>query len=82
MTRVNRSRYGLGIRSKTFAGRTWLGHDGAYNGYGAEVWNDPSRRVTAVVLSNNSGSSTPIWQQLVTAYDRVAPDSPPCPAAS
>jgi hypothetical protein len=46
------------------------------------VWNDRSRRVTAVVLSNSSGSSTPVWQQLVSAYDRVAPDNPLCPAAT
>jgi D-alanyl-D-alanine carboxypeptidase len=80
MTRVNASGYGLGIQSKRFAGRTWLGHNGAYFGYGAEVWNDTSRRLTVVVLSNSDGSSTPIWQQLVTAYDGLTAESSPCPA--
>ena len=56
MTRVGRSSaYGLGVQAMRFAGRRWLGHNGAYNGYGAEVWNDASRGVTVVVLSNASG---------------------------
>ena len=73
MTRVVRSRYGLGVVSLRYAGRTWHGHDGAYVGYSAQIWNDHARGVTIFDFTNSDGSSVPVWRQLVAAYDRAGP---------
>jgi D-alanyl-D-alanine carboxypeptidase len=81
MTRLNRFGHGLGLDPLKFAGRTWFGHSGGYFGYGSEVWSDAKRRVTiAVTTTNTEASAAATWQQIVTAFDRVAPTSPACPA--
>jgi D-alanyl-D-alanine carboxypeptidase len=80
MTRIDRSGHGLGVFRFPYGGRNWLGHNGRYAGYESELWYDASRRVTVAVTSNASQSSLVTWQQLVAAYDRDAPTTPPCPA--
>jgi D-alanyl-D-alanine carboxypeptidase len=81
MTRLNRFGVGLGVHPKPYGGRTWLGHDGRYGGYETELWHDAKHRITIAVATNSSGSSLTTWQQLVAAYDRVAPQGPKCRAA-
>ena len=80
MTRITRSGYGLGIQAKRFAGRTCSATTAPTSATAPTCGTTAARRVTVVVLSNSTGSSTPIWHQVAAAYDRVAPDSPPCPA--
>lgn len=82
MTRLNRFGAGLGVHPNRYRGRTWLGHNGVYKGYESDVWYDATRRVTVAVTTNSDGSSEGTWQRLVAAYDRAAPDAPPCRAAT
>jgi D-alanyl-D-alanine carboxypeptidase len=80
MTRLDRFGHGLGVFPLRYAGRRWLGHNGRYAGYESEVWRDAQRRVTIAVTTNVGSSSLATWEQLVTAYDRDEPSTPPCPA--
>jgi D-alanyl-D-alanine carboxypeptidase len=80
MTRLNRFGVGFGIHPKKYAGRSWLGHDGRYGGYETELWHDAKHRITVAVATNSSASSLTTWQQIVAAYDRVAPAGPKCRA--
>jgi D-alanyl-D-alanine carboxypeptidase len=79
MTRLDRFREGLGVAPERFDGRTWLGHDGAYVGYGSQVWHDAKRHLTIGVTTNQTpGSSAATWHALAAAYDKVAPAAAPC----
>jgi D-alanyl-D-alanine carboxypeptidase len=78
MARLNRFGYAMGIDRKSYRGREWLGHDGAYVGYESEVWYDKTRGITLAVTTNADDSSLLTWRGLVDAYDRAAPSARPC----
>lgn len=48
--------YGLGIRRFQIAGRTLIGHTGGMRGYGSYMVYDPLKKITIVVLNNQSRS--------------------------
>lgn len=81
MTRVNRFGSHLGIDEKSYAGRTWLGHNGRYVGYESELWHDESRGVTVAVNTNTEKSSLATWKKIVAAYDDAMPNARPCGSA-
>lgn len=81
MTRANRFGSRLGIDEQSYAGRTWLGHNGRYGGYESELWYDKTRGVTVAVNTNAEISSLVTWLAVVAAYDHAAPNARPCGAA-
>ncbi len=48
--------YGLGARRFQIAGRTLIGHTGGMRGYGCYMVHDPLKKITIVVLNNQSRS--------------------------
>lgn len=65
--------YGMGLYPIRAAGRTWVGHDGAYGGYTSAGFTDRERGVTIVVLANgerprNGSPAAQIWRALAAAY--------------
>jgi D-alanyl-D-alanine carboxypeptidase len=83
MTRLNRFRHGLGLDPTRYAGRTWLGHEGGYGGYGSQLWHDATRGITIAVTTNGiQATAATTWRALVAAYDRVAPGRRPCPTGT
>ncbi len=47
-----RGTYGLGTRTRVFAGERMFGHTGSLRGYAAAMWQFPSTDLTIVVLTN------------------------------
>lgn len=85
MTRLGRSHYGFGIRSRTLAGHSWLGHAGIFAGYQAQDWSAPSRQLTVAVATNvqqigGGLTSDQIWGAVTRAYDRHDPGTTGCRA--
>ena len=82
LTYLGPHNYGFGIRGRSFDGRSWLGHVGAFGGYQAEDWTDPSRHLTIAVATNVSQlhglASDTIWKALTLDYDRQRPPTARC----
>lgn len=68
--------YGLGMTRMKLGGRQWIGHLGAFPGYGAMIAHDPARKVTVAVVINgldgDAFAQQKIGPALVDAYDRSA----------
>jgi D-alanyl-D-alanine carboxypeptidase len=78
MAHIGGGHYGFGLRERIFDGHVWLGHLGAFAGFEAEYWSDPSRELTIAVADNlqiygAKPISTRIWRAIVQAYARYNP---------
>ena len=83
MTRPGRGHYGFGIRRRSFAAHSWLGHAGVFAGYQAQDWSDPSRQLTIAVAADveklgGGLTSNQIWRAIAQAYDRQNPWTVSC----
>ena len=66
--------YGLGTYRFSSGNHSWQGNSGLYGGFTSDAWYDTARKVTIVVLTNESAASDPasvVWQGVSAAYDRA-----------
>jgi hypothetical protein len=64
---------GLGVFSRTFLGRPWVGHSGVWAGFSSQHWTYRKRGLTIAVLTNleNPGGTNPA-EEIFKALAQVA----------
>ena len=86
LTFRKRDEYGLGTRTRDFAGRTAVGHLGGIRGFELAMWHFPDDGATIVALTNRGMFSTDKTVKLLarTLFSQLdqAPVASPAPGAS
>ena len=60
--------YGFGLGMGVKAGRRWIGHNGAINGFSASIKTYPQEQLTLVVLTNTDGAADALLEALDRAF--------------